>query len=134
MAKQLEGKSSRNRNRNSSMRKSVGSSSPKKREQTRKTSEKEMSPKKEIKKGKSPTKEVKIEKNPPTKSGKENNPPNIGNLMGKEKLFEYFTNNGIKYSNVEHPEVFTVEAMIPYLKNVKGAVCKNFLSISLITG
>merc|ERR1712098_676160 len=86
---------------------------------------KEMSPKKEIKKGKSPTKEVKIEKNPPTKSGKENNPPNIGNLMGKEKLFEYFTNNGIKYHNVEHPEVFTVEAMMPYLKNVEGAICKN---------
>merc|ERR1712142_941789 len=85
MAKQLEGKSSRNRNRNSSMRKSVGSSSPKKREQVRKTSEKEMSPKKEAKKGKSPSKEVKIEKNPPTKSGKENNPPNTGNLMGKDK-------------------------------------------------
>lgn len=68
MAKQLEGKSSRNRNRNSSLRKSVGSSSPKKREQVPKTPEKEMSPKKEVKKGKSPTKEVKIEKNPPTKA------------------------------------------------------------------
>jgi len=125
MAKQLEGKSSRNRNRNSSMRKSVGSSSPKKREQIPKTSEKEMSPKKEAKKGKSPTKEVKIEKNPPTKAGKENSPPNNGNLMGKEQLFEYFTKNGIKYNNVDHPEVFTVEAMMPYLKNVQGAICKN---------
>eukprot|EP00092_Neocalanus_flemingeri_P038719 GFUD01042161.1.p1 GENE.GFUD01042161.1~~GFUD01042161.1.p1 ORF type:complete len:352 (-),score=92.05 GFUD01042161.1:242-1297(-) len=68
MAKQLEGKSSRNRNRNSSMRKSV--SSPKKAD-IRKTHEVEKSPKKEpaaAKKGKSPTKEVKIEKNPPTKS------------------------------------------------------------------
>merc|ERR1719229_1144473 len=84
-----------------------------------------MSPKKEAKKGKSPTKEVKIEKNPPTKAGKENSPPNNGNLMGKEQLFEYFTKNGIGYSNVDHPEVFTVEAMMPYLKNVDGAICKN---------
>jgi len=125
MAKQMEGKSSRNRNRNSSMRKSVSSSSPKKADSTRRTSEKEKSPKKEAKKGKSPTKEVKIEKNPPTKSGKENSPPNTGNLMGKEQLFEYFTKNGIKYNNVEHPEVFTVEAMMPYLKDVEGAICKN---------
>merc|ERR1712083_33271 len=79
----------------------------------------------EAKKGKSPTKEVKIEKNPPTKAGKENSPPNNGNLMGKEQLFEYFTKHGIKYNNVEHPEVFTVEAMMPYLKNVQGAICKN---------
>jgi len=125
MAKQLEGKSSRNRNRNSSMRKSVSSSSPKKADSNRRTSEKEKSPKKEVKKGKSPTKEVKIEKNPPKKSGKENSPPNTGNLMGKDQLFEYFTKNGIKYNNVEHPEVFTVEAMMPYLKDVKGAICKN---------
>eukprot|EP00092_Neocalanus_flemingeri_P038722 GFUD01042164.1.p1 GENE.GFUD01042164.1~~GFUD01042164.1.p1 ORF type:complete len:528 (-),score=132.90 GFUD01042164.1:315-1898(-) len=130
MAKQLEGKSSRNRNRNSSMRKSV--SSPKKAD-IRKTHEVEKSPKKEpaaAKKGKSPTKEVKIEKNPPTKSGKENCPPSqplnsAGNHMGKDKLFEYFTKNGIKYNNVDHPEVFTVEAMMPFLKNVQGAICKN---------
>jgi len=132
MAKQLEGKSSRNRNRNSSMRKSMSSSSPNKKADIRKTSEKEKSPKKEVvsaKKGKSPTKEVKIEKNPPKKSGKENSPPtenaNSGNLMGKDQLFEYFTKNGIKYNNVNHPEVFTVEAMMPYLKNVQGAICKN---------
>jgi len=129
MAKQLEGKSSRNRNRNSSMRKSM--SSPKKAE-SRKSPETEKAPKKEAangKKGKSPTKEVKIEKNPPKKSGKENSPPSqlnsTGNKMGKDQLFEYFTKNGIKYTNVDHPEVFTVEAMMPYLKNVKGAICKN---------
>jgi len=66
VAKQLEGKSSRTRNRNSSMRKSL--SSPKKADR-RATPDKEKSPKKEpSKKGKSPTKEVKIEKNPPKKS------------------------------------------------------------------
>jgi len=66
VVKQLEGKSGRNRNRNSSMRKSM--SSPKKGE--RKTPEKDNKPVKieSIKKGKSPTKEVKIEKNPPKKS------------------------------------------------------------------
>jgi len=125
VAKQLEGKSSRTRNRNSSMRKSL--SSPKKADR-RTTPDKEKSPKKEpSKKMKSPTKEVKIEKNPPKKSGKENSPPpaNSGVKMGKEQLFEYFSKNGIEYSNVDHPEVFTVEAMLPYLKNIKGAICKN---------
>jgi len=72
MAKQLEGKSSRNRNRNSSMRKSMSSSSPKKADSNnKKSSEREKSPRKEpasAKKGKSPMKEVKIEKNPPKKS------------------------------------------------------------------
>jgi len=123
VVKQLEGKSGRNRNRNSSMRKSM--SSPKKGE--RKTPEKDNKPVKieSIKKGKSPTKEVKIEKNPPKKSGKENIPPNIGSHMGKDQLFQYFNKNGIGYNNVDHPEVFTVEAMMPYLKEVKGAICKN---------
>jgi len=68
MAKQLEGKSSRNRNRNSSMRKSMSSS---RKPDNKKSPEHEKSPKKEpasAKKGKSPTKEVKIEKNPPKKS------------------------------------------------------------------
>jgi len=130
MAKQLEGKSSRNRNRNSSMRKSMSSS---RKPDNKKSPEHEKSPKKEpasAKKGKSPTKEVKIEKNPPKKSGKENSPPptkpnDVGKHLGKDQLFEYFTKNGIKYSNVDHPEVFTVEAMMPYLKNVQGAICKN---------
>nr|CAB3265181.1 prolyl-tRNA synthetase associated domain-containing protein 1-like [Phallusia mammillata] len=31
----------------------------------------------------------------------------------------------IKYHYVDHPEVFTVEAMMPYLANCKGLVCKN---------
>ena len=121
MAKQLEGKSSRNRNRNSSMRKSM-SSSPKKAD-NRKVPETDKSPEKKpaaAKKGKSPTKEVKIEKNPPKKYGMENSPPtqplnSAGNLIAKDQQFEYFTKNGIKYNNVDHPEVFTVEAMMPFL-------------------
>ena len=72
MAKQLEGKSSRNRNRNSSMRKSMSSSSPKKADNNnKKSADTEKSPRKEpasAKKGKSPMKEVKIGKYPPNKS------------------------------------------------------------------
>jgi hypothetical protein len=45
--------------------------------------------------------------------------------MGKQELFSFFTENGINYDNVEHPEVFTVDAMMPYLTNVKGAIGKN---------
>ena len=37
----------------------------------------------------------------------------------------FFSENGINYDNVEHPEVFTVDAMMPYLTNVKGAIGKN---------
>ena len=49
-----------------------------------------------------------------------------GKKAGKEELlFDYFRANGIAFANVEHPEVFTVEAMMPHLTNVKGAVCKN---------
>merc|ERR1711972_696075 len=59
--------------------------------------------------------------------GKENlqNNSNKGIHKGKDQLFEFFNDHGIKYSNIDHPEVFTVEAMMPYLKNVKGAICKN---------
>jgi len=45
--------------------------------------------------------------------------------LGKEQLFDFFTQNGIKFTNVDHPEVFTVEAMMPYLNKVEGAICKN---------
>jgi len=85
-----------------------------------------------VKKAKSPTKEIKMEKSPSKKSGKENTPPPslpvnpvAGKHLGKDELFEYFNKHEIKFSNVDHPEVFTVEAMMPYLKNVKGAICKN---------
>jgi len=125
ISKQLDGKANRNRNRNSSMRKST--CSPKKAEKGR-TPDKDASPVKDsVKKNKSPAKEVKIEKCPPKKSGKENlqNNSNKGIHKGKDQLFEFFNDHGIKYSNIDHPEVFTVEAMMPYLKNVKGAICKN---------
>merc|ERR1719167_908698 len=70
ISKQLDGKANRNRNRNSSMRKST--CSPKKAEKGR-TPDKDASPVKDsVKKNKSPAKEVKIEKCPPKKSGKEN--------------------------------------------------------------
>ena len=96
------------RNRNSSIRKSSGSL---------KRNEKEKSPKKEAnKKGKSPVKEVKSEKKPQKKTGKDS---------GKSQLFEFFHQNGISYENIDHPEVFTVEAMLPYLTGLTGAVCKN---------
>ena len=57
-------------------------------------------------------------------------PPTNGNdpvksHLGKQELFQYFQQNDIKYHNVDHPEVFTVEAMMPYLKDVEGAICKN---------
>lgn len=95
--------------------------------------EKEKSAKKEMSvgKGKSPSKEVKAEKKQKSgKSGKENTPPTSGNdpvqsHLGKQDLFQFFQQNDIKYHNVDHPEVFTVEAMMPYLKDVEGAICKN---------
>ena len=95
--------------------------------------EKEKSAKKEKSagKGKSPSKEVKAEKKQKSGgSGKENSPPTLGNdpvrsHLGKQDLFKYFEQNDIKYHNVDHPEVFTVEAMMPYLKDVEGAICKN---------
>ena len=45
--------------------------------------------------------------------------------MGKPELLNYFTENGIDFDTVEHPEVFTVEAMMPHVKHLPGAVCKN---------
>lgn len=43
----------------------------------------------------------------------------------KNRLLQYLKDNEIAFENIEHPEVFTVEAMMPYLTNVKGAVAKN---------
>jgi len=61
-------------------------------------------------------------------NGKENSPPKsvtISSHMGKKELLSFFSENGINYDNVDHPEVFTVDAMMPYLTNVKGAIGKN---------
>lgn len=43
----------------------------------------------------------------------------------KERLHAYLSSQGIRFDNIDHPEVLTVEAMMPHLKNVKGAVTKN---------
>ncbi len=43
----------------------------------------------------------------------------------KERLFKFFRDNQIPFDSIEHPEVFTVEAMMPYLKDVQGVVSKN---------
>merc|ERR1712107_840049 len=74
-------------------------------------------------KSKSPVKEVKKD----AKKEKQTNKKTAAgkNKFGKTELFGFFDENGIVYENIDHPEVFTVEAMMPYLTNVKGAVCKN---------
>lgn len=46
-------------------------------------------------------------------------------LGGRKELMEYLDKLGIKSETVEHPEVFTVEAMMPHLKGLNGAVVKN---------
>lgn len=43
----------------------------------------------------------------------------------KQKLFDYFNQNQIEFDSIDHPEVFTVEAMMPYLQNITGAISKN---------
>jgi len=95
-------------------------------------------PAKDVKKEKSPSKtpakDVKKENSPAKKVGKENVPPpkevetksaNNVQHLGKEGLFEFFSKNGIKFTNIDHPEVFTVEAMMPHLKDIDGAIIKN---------
>ena len=77
--------------------------------------EKGKSPKKEVKKEKSPVKEVKSE-NKPQKSGKSDS-DSVG--FDKEKLFHYFEKNSIPFKNVDHPAVFTVEAMLPYMNQLE---------------
>lgn len=82
----------------------------------------------------SPVKEVKKEKKPAGKPAVA--APNVtpaaapkatlsGGHLSKDGLFSYFDEHGIGFTNVDHPEVFTVEAMMPFLKNVQGAICKN---------
>ena len=46
-------------------------------------------------------------------------------LGGRKELMEYLENLGISTETVEHPEVFTVEAMMPHLEHISGAVGKN---------
>ena len=43
----------------------------------------------------------------------------------KQKLFDYFNQHQIEFDSIDHPEVFTVEAMMPYLQNITGAISKN---------
>ena len=81
---------------------------------------------------KSPVKEkVKKPKEEKKAEGKPNKPLPVNPVnspsghLDKSGLFNYFSKHGIGYSNIDHPEVFTVEAMMPYLKNVDGAICKN---------
>ncbi len=50
-----------------------------------------------------------------------------GPAKKQTRLFEFFTQNGISFHNIEHPEVFTVETMMPHLRDVKkgSAIAKN---------
>jgi len=105
--------------------------SPRKEVSDKQNGAKENSSKKDVKREGSPKKEVKREASPKKvlkTPGKENSPPKtvtISNHMGKAELFNYFTENGIDYDNVDHPAVFTVEEMMPHLKTVTGAITKN---------
>ena len=45
---------------------------------------------------------------------------------GRREILEYFDKLGIEYENIEHPEAFTVDQMLPHLTHVKdGALTKN---------
>lgn len=51
---------------------------------------------------------------------------NLLKMAGGRKEFEELLEKlGIKSHTIEHPEVFTVEAMMPHLGEAKGVVCKN---------
>ncbi|XP_072173972.1 prolyl-tRNA synthetase associated domain-containing protein 1-like [Diadema setosum] len=52
-------------------------------------------------------------------------PPSTTNHCGRQELLAEFDRLGITHETVEHPEVFTVEAMMPHLKDLTGMVCKN---------
>lgn len=55
--------------------------------------------------------------------------------LGKEELFDYLREHGLPFRNVEHPPVFTVEAMLPYLEGVvEGAICKNLFLVDKRSG
>lgn len=57
-----------------------------------------------------------------TSAHSENDSVKCGN---REELEDYLKSLSIDTVTVEHPEVFTVEAMMPYIKDLKGAVSKN---------
>ena len=61
----------------------------------------------------------------PSKSQSPEVTPVASSSGAKDKCLSYLKSNGISYENVDHPEVFTVEAMMPYLKNIDGAITKN---------
>ena len=44
---------------------------------------------------------------------------------GREELMEFLKKLDMTPEVIDHPEVFTVEAMMPYLENCKGVVSKN---------
>ncbi|XP_041459886.1 putative prolyl-tRNA synthetase associated domain-containing protein 1 [Lytechinus variegatus] len=44
---------------------------------------------------------------------------------GREELIALFDRLGIAHETTEHPEVFTVEAMMPHIQHLTGAFCKN---------
>lgn len=44
---------------------------------------------------------------------------------GRKELMEYLENLEITSETVEHPAVFTVEAMMPYVGHLSGALSKN---------
>lgn len=47
------------------------------------------------------------------------------NHIGKEELMSKFKELGIETNTVEHPEVFTVDGMMPYVQKLDGIVSKN---------
>jgi len=130
VSNKLMGGKGRRRSRASSSRKSGGA-------KPRKNSEKNkenVAPKKSGKQDKKAKDEKKAAKTPGKESGKtavkaEQSPPpksvTVSAHMSKAELLEYLTANGINYDNVDHPEVFTVDAMMPYVKHLDGAICKN---------
>jgi len=46
-------------------------------------------------------------------------------MSEKDLLIKAIENLNIKFDIVNHPEVFTVEAMMPHLSKIDGLVCKN---------
>ena len=46
-------------------------------------------------------------------------------LGGRKELMEYLEKLEISTVTVEHPEVFTVEAMMEHLGGISGVVAKN---------
>jgi hypothetical protein len=65
-----------------------------------------------------------------TKPSKQNEPEveqvsQSRDFGAKARVMSFLKSIDVDFDNVDHPEVFTVEAMMPYLKNIDGAVTKN---------